>query len=83
MEFVRILCNVLDLACNVVCKDYKVGSVFVTHSALQRTHSTLTKKLKQKHFRTSKAFCGMGRMKLLTIVPPAQYQHILLLPTCV
>ena len=76
MEFVRILCNVLDLACYVVCKDYKVGSVFVTHSALQGTHSTLTKTENKNTSELQKPFCGMGRMKLLIIVPPAKYQHI-------
>ena len=39
--------SVLDLACHVVCKDCEEDSAFVTHTALKRTHSTLTNMLRK------------------------------------
>ena len=44
---IHIMHSVLDLACHVVCKDYEEDSVFVTHTALKRTHSTLTNMLRK------------------------------------
>ena len=39
--------SVLDLGCNFVCKYYEEDSVFVLHTALKRTHSTLTNMLRK------------------------------------